>query len=164
MRTITIEKTLYTFDELSESAKERAREQYSQFIWNDGEMHGRMQMIADGILSDAGMTEAENLRYALYQQGGYPSFETSGIIEHDGKAYSFTPNGDYVGGYMLEDQDGNEPDDYAAYTTLSDRIHALSQQMYRDMIAEDEYLTGDEQLSEISEANGWEYDERGNLA
>jgi hypothetical protein len=164
MRTITIEKTLYTYDELSESAKERAREEYSRFVWEDGSIQERMQEIADGILEDAGMTPAEGLTYSLYNQGGYPKFGTSGTIEHDGQAYNFTPNADYVGGYMLEGQDGEGPDSIAAYHALRDRLYSLSQQMYAAMIAEDEYQSADEQLSEISEANGWEYDHLGNLA
>lgn len=164
MRTITIEKTLYAFDELSESAKERAREEYSRFIWESGDMHEQMQQIADGILEDAGMTPAEGLTYSLHMQGGHPTFTTTGEIEYDGKTYTFTPNRDYIGDYMLEDRDGEGPDDMGAYDALHDRLHSLAGQMYADMIAEDEYQSADEQLSEVSDANGWEYDEEGNLA
>ncbi len=171
MRTVTIEKTLYTYDELSESAKERAREHYSRFLWDDGDMRERMQEIADGVLEEAGMTPAEGLTYSLYNQGGYPKFGTSGAIEHYSGRYTFDL--DTAQQLTVWDANGDDLDEIwernrdtyrAVFEAVRDRIEALSQQMYAEMIAEDEYQSADEQLSEISEANGWEYDHLGNLA
>jgi hypothetical protein len=52
----------------------------------------------------------------------------------------------------------------AAEEAARDHVLSLSSDLYYAFIAEDEYRTSDEQMSETAEANGYEYDESGHLA
>lgn len=174
MRTEMIERDVYTYDELSEAAKEHAREQYNRWGWDDGIMQESMQLIADGILAEVGLREAGNLTYSLYSQGGTPKFETSGAFSHDGESYSIGVTTEHTGGghyravielyftdERADDWDAEIP--AAARTAAVDFISGLSNKMYMAFVAEDEYQSSDEVVSEVCEANGYEFDEEGNL-
>ena len=181
MRTLTIEKTVFKYEELSDSAKEKVREEHNRFLWEDGEMTERMQMIADGILEAAGFEEAEDLSFNLYSQGGYPTFKTrtkSPMLLGDkvkgkrrtrhtvlvslrhlgGSSSAFEVEVLDTKGYEVLDYD--DPKSEAAKDLLRD----LSHDIYNAMVKEDEYMSSDEVVAEISEANEWEYTEDGHLA
>lgn len=83
MRTVTTEHTLYDYSELSDTAQERVQEDYNRFLWESGDAHECMQIIADGILEDAGFGPAENLEYNLYMQGGYPTWTPQDGLSED---------------------------------------------------------------------------------
>jgi hypothetical protein len=172
-RVIVTEKTAFTYPELSEDAKERAQSAYNEFLWSDGEMHERMQDIADNVLAAHGFAPALNLEYSLYQPGGYPRFDTIGKRVFQDHTYDVRVENDSYRGMTVEvvsyDEHGCEEHlDYSGneveYTALKDELNKIQREIYRAFIAEDEYMLSDASLAETSEANEWEYDEDGNLA
>lgn len=184
-RTFTIEKTVYTWDELSEDAKDNARQKHSQFLWECGSAHESMELIFDFILEEAGWEEAGDLTYSLYQRGGQPTF--SGVLrgwEHEGRIYDLTVRNTSGGGSChyfsveLEAIDGSDEDTYygtpewdayvkrieVAEEAAKDLCRDLSHKLLEAFYAEDEYMTSDEQMAETCEANGYEFTEDGDLA
>ncbi len=173
MRTETYEKVWYNYNELSESAQENARAKHNQFEWESGWMQESMQLISDGILEEAGLSEAEDLTYSLYSQGGTPKFKTSGPFEHDGQKYTIDVSTEHTGGGyyrgVIELSTEDEEHDWEfgipedAQEAAVEFIRGLSNKMYEAFIAEDEYISSDEAFRETAEANDWEFDEEGNL-
>jgi hypothetical protein len=166
MRTETYEKVWYTYDELSESAQENARAKHNQFEWESGWMQESMQLIADGILEDAGLSMASDLTYSLYTQGGYPKFATTGPFEYGGVTYKLVTNTSRWGGdieLFYPDDEWRDDVPVGAQVAAEQFIVNLSRKMYEAFIAEDEYISSDEAFRETAEANDWEFDEEGNL-
>lgn len=176
MRTVITETKVFEFSELSEAAKDHARENYSRFLWDDGEMQERMQEIADGLLEDAGFGPAEGLTYALYTPGGEPRYSTEGEVTAGGEEWQvrISNNGTRYGSMSVdiytvgEDGDERAPQDVRSdAVVVVDEImadlHALNRKIYKGMHEEDEYMTSDEEMQEISESNGYEYTEAGDL-
>jgi hypothetical protein len=176
-RTLTIEKTVYTYDELSDSAKETVRQKFSEWGWEDSTMQENMQMIADGVLESHGFGPARGLTYSLYTQGGEPSFETEGTWTdpETEKVYDVTVTQHPLGGsnyYMTvwateKDNDDEDeigcPDDVRSRLTDFMRVDIVSE-MSKKFYAEDEYQASDAVVRESCEANGYEFDEYGNMA
>lgn len=182
MRIKTTETPVYTWDELSESAKDHARQKWSEFLWNDGSMQEDMQLIFDGKMEDLGWEPTGkdgDLSYALYMQGGYPAFSVDiPDFQHDGRSYVVHVRNarDYFEVTVEESDD--DPD--VAYGTpewdaevkrieaveeaVKDKLRDVSHELYEAFVKEDEYQVSDEQMAETSEANGYEYDENGDLA
>ena len=168
MRTVITETTVYSYSELSDAAKEKAREAYGQFQWENGSMAESMELIANGILEDEGFTDATDLTYSLYQQGGEPVFGTNGILDHEREALFVTVGTRHFGGGSfgfdldVEHYDG-ENATIDEYTFVQGKLLALSSAILKAFYTEDEYQFSDENVAETSEANGWEYDENGKL-
>lgn len=184
-RTYTIEKTVYTFDELSESAKETAREELNRFLWECGSMQESMDMIFDGYMNELGWDDAHALTYSLYSQGGEPSWAGRFTFDHDGTDYPVSVTNRHYGGgsygFGIEvDVEGTELDTDDAYGSaewdatvariqaveyaVMQHLGSLSAELLRRFYAEDEYQSSEEQVAETAEANGYEYDEGGHLA
>jgi hypothetical protein len=178
-RTVTTETTVYTWDELSDAAKDTAREKWSRSLWDDGIMQESMTEIWEHMLTEAGWEDLADLSYSLYMQGGYPAW--SGTLRgfgHDGRTYILTTD-NRRGNMSLNLEEEGEPWD-AAYGTpewdtavarieaaeraARDHVYSLSHELYDAFIAEDEYQCSDDVMAETSEANGYEYDESGHLA
>ena len=171
-RTYSIQKTVYTWDELSDSAKDTARQEWNRFLWDDGSMQESMAEIWESTLTDAGWTDLADLSYAIAMQGGYPEWSgTLAGFEHGGKTWTVIAN-NRRGNMSIHVEDPD--DDYtgeqdlpaclAAEEAARDLVSELSHKLYWAFIAEDEYQTSDEVMAETAEANGYEYDEDGHLS
>jgi hypothetical protein len=178
-RTVTTETTVYTWGELSDDAKDTARQEWSRFLWDGGIMQESMTDIWENMLTEAGWTDLSDLSYALHMQGGYPSWSgTLAGFEHGGRTWTVTTDNRRTGMVVRVEDDESDPDgeygspNLAAYTArleaaeeaARDHAYSLSHDLYYAFIAEDEYQTSDEVMAETSEANGYEYDESGHLA
>ncbi len=176
--TRTVEQTIYTYPELSETAKDAVRQRFSTWDWEDGSMQERMSDIVDGILEDAGFEKAENLSYQLYQQGGYPVFSTRSaspvFVEEPTPGtrrkrhtviVSVQGYGGSSYGFVVEvlDKDGYEVLDEES-TKAKQLIEGLSHRMYSAMVEEDEYMSSDEVVAESCEANEYRFFENGSMA
>jgi hypothetical protein len=180
-RTVTTETTVYTWDELSDDAKDTARERWSRFLWDDGSMQEDIEESWQYTLTTAGWTDLSDLTYDLYSQGGYPAWTgTLAGFEHDGRTWTLrTDNrgGRFSRTVWVEDDESDPDGEYgspnlAAYTArleaaeeaARDHVSALSTELLYAFREVDEYRTSDDQMSETSEANGYEYTEDGHLA
>ena len=183
-RTVTTSRTVYTFDELSDSAKETARQDWSQFMWEDGSMQEGVADMFENEMQARGWEDAELRTYGLYVQGGYPTWRgTLPAFEHDGRPYVLTVTTRHSGGgseHMsceVEDAETTSDDVYgtpewpaylarieAAERAAKDMVYSLSVELYRMIEAEDEYQSSEDMVRETAEANGYEYDEDGHLA
>ncbi len=184
MRTKVTEKTVYTWDELNDSAKDTARQEWSAFLWEDGSAQESMQMLFEGMAEKNGWENAGNLTYSLYSQGGEPCFDVDlPAVEVDGQTFYVTARSTHAGGgshyftYTVEESDEQDEPEYGtpewdAYVALlhqaersaREQVEAFASKLFRAMREEDEYMTNDEQMRETSEANGYEYTEDGHLA
>lgn len=183
MRVKVTETNVYTWGELSDAAKDHAREQHSRFLWDYGEANESMQMIFDDLMESEGWSDSGDLTYSLYVQGGEPMW--SGEMprfEHDGRVYAVRVSKRPLGGssYAWDVRlDDEEDETDAAYGTpewdavvarieaveeaVRDYCRDLSSRLYDAFVKEDQYMTADEQMAETSEANGYEYTEAGDL-
>ena len=178
-RTYSVERTVYSYDELSDRAKETAREEWNRFLWDCGSMQESMELIFDHIMEEAGWTNLGDLSYSLYSQGGYPEWSgTLAGFTHDGRTYTVVT--DNRRGNMdvsiLDDEDDPDGDygspNLAAYTARVETAEEAARELVSDLShklfwafrAEDEYQSSDESVRESAEANGYEYDEDGHLA
>lgn len=180
-RTYAIERTVYSFDELSDQAKETAREEWSRFLWEAGGMHESLTLLFDGFMGERGWQGAELRTYSLYSQGGYPTFRgTLPAFEHDGRTYVVTVTTRHGGGgaeHMVTDVEDVEDTDAADYGSpewpaylariqaaghaAEEMVSDLSSELYQAFAAEDDYQSSEEAVREAAEANGYEYDEDG---
>lgn len=173
MRVKVTETNVYTWGELSDAAKDHAREQHSRFLWDDGVAAESMQLIFDGVMEAAGWSDLSNLTYDLYQQGGYPEWAgTLRGFEHGGLKWTVTTQNGHRYGRSVDvepewetddDPDRTDAETEAALDAARDMVSALSSELFYKFRAEDEYMTADEQMAETSEANGYEYTEAGDL-
>lgn len=178
MRTIIIEKAVYTYDELSETAKERVRETFSTWDWEDGTMQEDMQEIANYVLEQAGFSEAEALEYSLWTQGGEPRFSTESVSPvflepatpgKRRKRYSVRITNNYRGfDISVCRADGESILDDYEYNTAHDLARDLAWELSGTMLEKfyeaDEFRHSEEATRETCEANGYEFDEHGNLS
>ena len=183
-RTYSIERTVYTWDELSDTAKDHAREAWSRFLWDSGSMQESMELIFDGYMEDRGWQDAELRTYSLYSPGGYPTFcGTLPAFEHGGRTWTLTVTTRHSGGgseHMVcdvEPADDTDSDTFygtpewpaylaavtAAEGAADDLVNGMSSELLYAFRDEDDYQISDESMAETSEANGYEYDEDGNL-
>lgn len=170
MRTETIEKTIYTYDELSESAKQRVQEDNVRFGWESGYAQELVQEMAQGIFEDAGMSGPEGLSYQLYTQGGAPVFETSGEwTDSSGVEHYLTVHAEYGsrGIVTLHDPETHEEREDTTRELQDEALSFIRQLAYKleqDIYALDEEFGSDDYARDRAEGNGYEYDEEGNLA
>lgn len=176
-RTYAVERTVYTWNELSDSAKDTARQEWSRFLWSDGSMQESLSDLWENTLTEAGWVNLSDLSYDLYSQGGYPAWSgTLEAFEHGDRAYpvivrnSRSGFGEYTSVDVDSEQDEDETDDaYAARIeavegAARDHLHSLSYELLYAFRAEDEYQCSDDVMAETAEANGYEYTEDGRLA
>jgi hypothetical protein len=170
MRTETTTRTLYTFDELSDQAKEKARDWYRQGIgegydwWEDvyenaatiglkiaGFDLGRAREI-DGEFTDSAQTVVDNIKA---NHGEHcETYKTA--AGYDG---SFTQMSDPA---MLEDDE--EPYEIDDEDAIDDFRKALLEDYLIMLDHEWDYLNSDEAVDEGITANEYEFTEDGNIA
>lgn len=181
---IVTETPVYTWDNLSDAAKDHAREAHNRFLWDDGEAQENMELIWSGVLEDEGWQNVSDLSYSLYSQGGEPIWNGD-IPEftHEGGTYYVQLRKRPLGGssyawdVTVDEGDGalevayGTPEWDAEVARLErieeaakDYARGLSTKIFWKMRDEDEYMTNDEQMAETCEANGYLFDEDGNLA
>jgi hypothetical protein len=183
MRTFTITRTAFAWSELSEAAKDHAREAHSRFLWDSGDAQESMELIFDGIMEERGWADAELRTYSLYSQGGYPTWRgTLPSFTHEGRVYPLTVTTRHSGGgseHMVCDVEDPETDEDEVYGTpawngfvarltsareaAESMVSDLSSALLYAFRAEDDYQTSEEVMAETAEANGYEYDEDGDL-
>lgn len=184
MRIQVTETPVYTWDELSPAAKDKARENWSRFLWEDGTANENMQMIFDDLMESEGWSHYGDLTYSLYMQGGEPMW-TGELprFEHDGRVYSVSVMKRGLGGssYAWDVRLFDEEDETdAVYGTpewdaevarieaveeaVKDYCRELSARLLDAFVKEDEYMVADEQMADNAEANGYEYTADGELA
>jgi hypothetical protein len=170
-RTVTTETTVYTYPELSDAAKETARQEWNQSLWQYGSMIESMQMIFEDMLTEAGWTDLADLTYSLYSQGGYPAWsgDLPTFVLGNRTYYVTVRDHHYYGPTVdVDEGDNGEPltqEEHAAVVdAVKDHISDLSHKLYAAFVAEDEYQSSDEVMAETAEANGYEYTEDGHLA
>lgn len=179
-RTFTVERTVYTFAELSEAAKDTARQRHSIFLWDDGIMQEDCQMIAENLAEAHGLEDLRDLTFSLYTPGGEPEFSGTMRTMVEGSEYVCRiKRGEIVDTVPTDESElsiGHEIDsdspEYLAYEQrmdqamreVAERMDALSSAMLRAFYALDDDVVSDEAMIEAGEANGYEYDEHGHLA
>lgn len=163
MRTFTIERTVYQYSELSDAAKEKVREDNNSDAWDMGGIRDNIREAAKDMFAEIGL-EMTDLEYALYTQGGEPRFSVSGTIGEDfhieTKISRWSCDVEWwVGDY--EYADDAQPQEGAIF--IRALMDSMSAAIYKMVEAEDEYVSSDEYAEELADANGYEYDENGNL-
>lgn len=183
MRIKVTETPVYTWEELSDAAKDKARENWSRFLWADGSAAESMTMIFDDTMLAEGWENYGDLTFSLYMQGGQPMWTgDKPKYEHDGRIYSVQVRKRVLGGssygwdFTIDEEDADEPEydtpEWHAYVerlsavelAARDYCDGLASRLYQKFVEEDEYMVNDRQMAETSEANGYEYTEDGELA
>lgn len=163
MRIQVTETPVYTYDELSDRAKERAREQWSESLWDSGSMQEDCEQIWEDFLTDLGWSELSDLTFALYSQGGYPEWSGRVWFDHNGASFRASVKRGRVEWVEAEDEDnsGSESD---AEDELTNLIVAWSSELFYKFRDADEWAASDENVRLAAEANSYEYTEDGELA
>ena len=164
MRTVTITKTIYTFDELSESAQEHAinglggiyvDQEWGDCTCDDAENIGlEITSFSERDIDGWFIESAESCAYAIQAQHG-PDCDTL----KDADRY-LSERDDLIRTWP-EDESGLDEklDDLD-----NEFLHNLLED-YRIMLGNEyDYLTSCEAIVEHIDANGYEFDENGNLA
>jgi hypothetical protein len=165
-RTVTTTTEVFTFEELSPAAQERACQDWSQFLWDDGEMAERCEEIWHGMLEGAGWTGLRDLRFALHIQHAEPAWSghrDGWLCTVDGYRYDVVFDGDGVSLSTDDDPYGEDatPEVQAA---AGDMVYALRCALLRAFEEEDEYMSSPEEVADSAEANGYEYNADGSMA
>jgi TPP-dependent trihydroxycyclohexane-1,2-dione (THcHDO) dehydratase len=173
MRTEQITRTIYTFDELSDRAKDKARQKIADFN-------------TDSEWWEAVYEDAANVGIKITGFDTGRAWDITGTIEDtEGTAHqivkehgemcdtyktaaAYLAERDTVLAQWPRDQD-NEFDNPA---NLDDKLDELGEDFKKSILAdylktlekELEYLYSDEAIADTIEANGYEFDENGNLA
>lgn len=183
-RTKVTETTVYTWDELSPAAKDRAREEHSRFLWEAGWIQEDLERIWRYELEEAGWTDLEDLSYSLYSPGGEPMWRGDVDFEFEGRTYHLTVRKRPLGGssyaWDVGVVDPDDPELDAVYGTpewdaavarveaveraAKDMLRALSSKLLAAFREEDDYRVSDEVMAEDCAANGYEFTEDGTLA
>jgi hypothetical protein len=165
MRTETVQRSIYTYDELSDSAKDSVRYWVSTFDFDPADYEYQMEQILDEILGSGHSVKVvqwgeSSSRTFLEFAGSFhgPSVpetctiegapDPSGVRELEG---TFTV--DRWGWSYTSDEDGDVTPG-AAYLPFIDGIRTVLQS-YID--AESEYQSSDEYAAEMCDANGYEF-------
>lgn len=168
MRTIISETIAYEYSELSDAAKERVQEYNNQFAWDWSGLREDIREAAKRMFADIGL-ELTELEYDLYSQGGEPKFSVSGTIGADFHIETKTTRWGCDISWYIGDDDGvydieaDEPMFDKCEEFVNSLMGSMSAAIFKMIEEEDEYVSSDEYAAEIAEANGYEYDEDGNL-
>ena len=164
MRTETITKTLYAFDELSESAQEHAinrlgginvDQEWWDCTYDDAENIGlEITSFSERDIDGGFIESAESCAYAIQAQHG-PDCDTL----KDADRY-LSERDDLIRTWP-EDESGLDEklDDLD-----NEFLHDLLEDYRIELCNDYDYLTSREAIVESIDANGYEFDENGNLA
>lgn len=169
MRTFTTTHTVYTFDELSRVAKERAVENERVSVNEMGfdDLSDALEEHLKELLDDAKIKHENNLRvyYSFsYSQGDGAMFEGTFkwrgytvAVKHEGMYYHYNSKS-----FGIETRHGNDakPELYAKFNELYIDIAQKLEKYGYDYI---EYETADEQLIENIKANEYEFYDDGRM-
>lgn len=172
MRKFTTEHTVYTFDELSDEAKEYALEKMREseqefgfhFLSDDMTEH-----LTEVLLPEAKIKYSpENLKvyYSLsYCQGDGAMFE--GVVKWRGYEVAIKQSGHYYHynskTFYIETRHGNEAKQ-SVYDQFNEIYVDICQKLARYGYDQIEYTLSDEALKETIEANEYEFYENGRMA
>jgi hypothetical protein len=188
MRTITVEKTIYKFNELSDKAKEYAISEYDHdYDWFDstyewyvekaeeiGYCTSAKEMQFSGFWSQgdgasiAGTFNVENW-LKLNKLGNKYRALLMAAKEYDLEVH-IRQSGNYVHSrtlcanydtYYLDDKPYKQLVEVASQ--MLDQAITLSDDMYETLEKEYEYITSEEYFSELADANDYEFTEDGEL-
>jgi hypothetical protein len=155
----TIEKTIYTFDELDECAKSRAREWY-----RNGLEYPFFDDAKSSLKAFCDEFRVEILDYRLGDYRGFVKTDASNANFRGFKLSQFDreamPTGmcfDCSLRYTFADEFKKYGD---ALNAFKSALNAFTLEIERDV----EYQLSDEAVEESIEANGYEFDEGGHLA
>lgn len=164
MRTIISETVAYQYSELSDAAKERVREDNNRHAWEMGGLRDDIREYAKEMFAAIGL-ELTNLEYDLDSQGGEPRFSVSGTIGEDFHVATNTHHyyGTSVEWWVGDDEyaDNAQPEVGAIF--VRELMDAMSAAIQSVLESEDEYVSSDEYAAEMADANGYEYDENGDM-
>jgi hypothetical protein len=175
MRDATKVTKVYTYPELSDSAKEKVREWWNRCQWDDGVGQENMAMIFDEYMSGDGWIDVSGLTYDLYSQGGYPEWKgTRRGWEYGGRVWTIEtgvsrwyhgPKGIRVTVEYQTDEDSDPTDEEqkAAEDAADDYVSELSSTLFYAFRDEDEHMASDEYVADACEANSYEFTEDGDL-
>lgn len=171
MRVKVTETTVYNWDELSDGAKDNARQDHSRFLWESGEMSETIEDLFNEKMESLGWVNLDNLNYNLYMQGGEPTW-TGDLpeFEFEGRTYYVTVRNQR--GYMTVDiEDDTDTDDELsvreyvnAVDAAKDMVNSLSYDLLYAFRGADEWAVNDENMAATCEANEYEFTEDGELA
>lgn len=160
-------RSVYKFDQLSDEAKEKAREWYREG-YDDPMMQSHMINLTGEALEAAGFKVNQyggadlDVRYSLsYCQGD--GFSFLGDIERDGKRYKVTQNSNHY--YHEMTMDCVEVDDEGNETEapkVLEELRKIAREMARKGYEEIEYQQSAEVVDEVIEANGYTFTSEGN--
>jgi hypothetical protein len=155
-----IEKTIFTFDELSESAKERAREWYRrglEYPWWD-EARDSLRAFCDEFgVSVLDYSMGDSRRAFIKTDASPSNFRGLKLSEFNREAM---PTGfcfDSSLRYSFADEWKRTSDPFYAFGIA---LESFLREVENDV----EYQYSDEAVEESIEANGYEFDEGGHLA
>ena len=162
MRTVISETIAYEYSELSDAAKERVRYDNNAMWWEDYYTQESVRVYAENIVSRY-MTVSSfgDLSYSLYTQGGEPLFSLKATIGND--VWLTVTNHPYYG-MQVEygaHEDDAQPEELAIF--VRDLLHAIRSEISAMLYMADEYYSSDEYAAEMADANGYEYDEDGDM-
>lgn len=154
----------FTYDQLSDEAKAKVQEVNAWYAWNDGSTAENCHEAAKRMFEEIGL-ELEECHYALYDRSGEPTFLAEGTIGldfHVQVGHSCEVNW-WVGEPDAEEgyEGYNQPEEGARF--IRELMPAMRAAVSKMLYAEDEYVHGDEYAKELAEANGYRYDEDGNI-
>lgn len=176
MRTITIEKQLYRFAELSESAKQRAKDQYAEcegYVWASeavdsikalaAHFGGRMSRWEVDFFNcshssarfDMPELSKREIAALLKELGTYNRRTLKG--HGDCKLTGYCGDEDAIDGLRIAFKRGKIVD-------MNELMQAAFDSWMKAAQADCEWQYSDEAFGETCEANEWEFDVRGNLA
>jgi len=152
-----IEKTVFTFDELSPEAQENARDWYRQgaldYDWWD-------------CCPDDYAVDAKHFYFDLYRGTIDIRFARSAgdtaeyILKNHGEMCdSYQVAKDFTAKLDALDEENDDREELAA-----EFLHDLGECILSSLRREEEYLTSDEQVDEMILANGYEFDADGGIA
>lgn len=174
MREVTTTTKVYTYDELSDDAKERVREWWSRVEWEGGSAQESMQMIWEETLTDAGWENLTGLEYSdLYSQGSGVTWTGDlPTFEFGDRTWYVTVRVHRGGGddrwmdvSVSETADDiPEEEEAAAQAAAREHVYKAAQDLFWKFRAESEHIASDESVREACEANEYEFTERGDPA
>lgn len=163
MRTFTAEFTAYNYSELSDAAKERVQQQNNISAWEGDGIRENIRTAAAELFAEVGLTMTE-LYYDLNNQGGYPVFAVHGTIGNDFHVTTAVRRGyTQTDWYVGEDEYADDANPEAGETFIQALLDSIQADIWQIANAEDEYVSSDEYAEDLADANGYEYDEEGNL-
>lgn len=169
MRTITTLTNLYSWDELSPAARERAKEYLNQMLWDDGTMGEDCQEEFDRVMEVNGWDSAYDLTFQLYSQSGMPKWGGTLTYAHGGFSYNVSVRGLHYGWIIdVSENDGADDDGRAdrereIENLIREELNRLSVLLLNRFESIDLASVGDAIMADLCETNEYEFLANGNF-